>query len=90
MYAQVEFSSGAAKELRIPDGTIVIDGQGTRVLVVDSTNHLHYQKVVLGKDYGTESQVLSGVKPTDPLVQNATDNFLEGEVVQIAPQAAKT
>ena len=83
MYAQVVFAPDSVKQLRIPSATIVIDATGTRVIVIDSTNHMHYQVVVLGRDYGTEAEVVSGVKAGDHLVANASENLTDGELVQV-------
>ena len=90
MYAQVQFSPGSERKLRIPDASIVIDSNGTRVVVVDSANHIHYQVVVLGRDYGTEAEVVTGVKASDRLVSNASENMTEGETVQILKETKKS
>jgi RND family efflux transporter MFP subunit len=90
MYAQVEFTPGAERKLRIPDAAIVVDSNGTRVIVVDATNHIHYQKVVLGRDYGTEAEVVTGVKASDRLVSAPSENMQDGGAVQILKGAAKS
>jgi len=90
MYAQVEFTPGAERKLRIPDAAIVVDSNGTRVVVVDATNHIRFQKVVLGRDYGTEAEVVTGVKLSDQLVSDASENMLDGGAVQILKGVAKS
>jgi len=83
MYAEAEFSPGDEKELRVPSGAIVVDAEGTKVVVVDQTNHIHYRKVTLGRDYGTEAAVLSGLSANETIAGNATDNWTDGQLVQV-------
>ena len=90
MYAQVEFSPNSVKQLRVPSAAIVIDSNGTRVITVDSTNHIHFKVVVLGRDYGTEAEVVTGVLAGDRLVSNASEDMQDGEAVQILPEAKKS
>jgi RND family efflux transporter MFP subunit len=84
MYAMVDFSSGSEKELRVPADALIIDGKGTRVVVVDPQGKIHYRLVTLGRDYGTESAVINGLKLGDRLVANPTDDLTEGEKVTVA------
>jgi len=38
--------------------------------------------VVLGKDYGTEVEVLSGLRPSDLIIMNPPDSLTSGAVVR--------
>jgi RND family efflux transporter MFP subunit len=89
MYAQVVFSPGSERELRIPDSALIVDAEGTKVVLLDAGNHIHYQKVVLGRDYGTEAEVITGLKPSDRVVSNASDDWQEGQTAQVLKPAAK-
>lgn len=83
MYAQVEIpSANVAKTIRIPENTLEIDSEGTRVLVVDSQSQAHWRKVEIGRDYGTELEVLTGIGPDDLLVANPSDEIKDGETVK--------
>jgi RND family efflux transporter MFP subunit len=84
MYAQVKIDPPAdAKAIRVPSGALQIDASGTRVIVVDADGTIHYKKVVLGKDYGTEVEVLSGISLTDRLANNPPDGLADGEKVEV-------
>jgi RND family efflux transporter MFP subunit len=85
MYAEVTFPGGGQKFLRVPASTLVIDAKGTRVVVVGSDNHIHFRKVTLGRDYGTETEVLQGLQPTERLVANPTDDLQDGQTVEVGP-----
>jgi hypothetical protein len=42
--------------------------------------------VVIGRDYGAEVEILSGLDATDQLVLNPSDSLENGQVVHVAPQ----
>lgn len=84
MFADVDISPPSqAKSLRVPSNVIVIDSKGTRVVVVDDQNHAHYVPVTLGRDYGTEIEVLTGLKPTDRMISDPSDDVKDGGPVSI-------
>jgi hypothetical protein len=37
----------------------------------------------LGRDYGTEAAVLSGLSANETIAGNATDNWTDGQLVQV-------
>jgi RND family efflux transporter MFP subunit len=81
MFAQVQFDTGGQSALRVPSNTLIIDSKGNRVAIVGADNKVHYQTVVIGKDFGTEVEILDGVKATDRLISNPSDELQEGETV---------
>ncbi len=84
MYAQVEFTGKQAKPLlRVPADTLIIDGQGTRVATVTKDHKLHFQTVRMGRDYGKEVEITQGLNANQPLVENPTDDLLEGMPVHV-------
>ena len=42
--------------------------------------------VVLGKDYGDEVEVVSGIEATDSVIVNPPDSLRSGEVVRVVSQ----
>jgi RND family efflux transporter MFP subunit len=84
MYAQVRITPAKAQEtLRIPANTLLFDSQGTRVAIVGSDNKIHLEPIKEGRDFGKELEVLSGLKTTDRLVTNPTDELQDGTTVQV-------
>ncbi|MCW3094874.1 MAG: family efflux transporter, subunit [Chthonomonadaceae bacterium] len=82
-YAQVEFGGIQAKpHMRIPANALVIGAEGTRVAIVTKANKVHFQPVVLGADYGQETEVVSGLEGNESLVTNASDDLKEGSSVK--------
>lgn len=83
MYAQVHFV-GASNErlLLVPANTLQIRSSGAIVAVVKS-GRVHLQPVTLGRDFGTEVEVKSGVVEGDQLVVNAGDEIVDGATVRV-------
>jgi membrane fusion protein, multidrug efflux system len=84
MYAHVTLAAPSTTQLLyLPDNTILIDSKGTRVATVDSSHRIHFKEVTLGRDFGTKSEILGGLNPSDVVVQNPTDDLQEGMVVSV-------
>ena len=84
MYAHVTLTAPSKSPLLyLPDNTILIDSKGTRVATVDASHKIHFEEVALGRDFGTKSEITSGLAPTDVVVQNPTDDLQEGMTVSV-------
>ena len=83
MFAQVAFDSGTARFVRVPSSALVVDAAGRRVVAVDDQNRVHFRKIVLGRDYGTESEVEQGIAATDRLVANPSEDLRDGQQVTV-------
>jgi RND family efflux transporter MFP subunit len=88
MYAQASITSAqSAPTIIISGDTIVIRADGPQVAVVREDGRVHFQKIVLGRDYGTETEVPSGLAGGESLVINPGDDIQEG--VQVKAQVAR-
>jgi membrane fusion protein, multidrug efflux system len=84
MYAHARFSlPSPTAALLIPDNAILIDAKGQRIVVVDSSNKIRIKPVQLGRDFGTKTEILSGLDAQDRVVQNPADDLSEGMPVSI-------
>jgi RND family efflux transporter MFP subunit len=85
MYAQVKFViTRAHPPWLIPANTLVIRPDGPQVAVLGEDHKVHYQKVVVGRDYGTEIELVSGLSGAESLITNPTDDLSEGTPVQVS------
>jgi RND family efflux transporter MFP subunit len=83
-YAQVTFSGKSAHSLlHIPATTLIIDAQGTRVATVTKDNKVHFKSVQIGRDFGKDVEILSGISDDESLITNPTDDLQEGAQVQV-------
>jgi membrane fusion protein, multidrug efflux system len=88
MYAHVSLSlPNPNPTLYLPDNTLLIDSKGTRVATVDTSNKIHFKDVKLGRDFGAETEILSGITSEEQVVQNPTDDLREGTTVSVQPAA---
>jgi RND family efflux transporter MFP subunit len=84
MYAQVKFAvHRSAPALLIPGDTLVMGRQGPRVAIVTPDRHIHFRKVQLGQDFGSEVEVTSGLSAGERVVVNPTDSVREDAVVEV-------
>lgn len=80
MYAQVRFTVPRSKAVTIvPGNAVVANAQGTRVVTVTEDGHIHFLPVELGRDLGSEVEVLSGLKGNERVVTNPSDTLAEGQ-----------
>lgn len=69
--------------LIVPDNVLVSNGGGMQVAAVTRDQKVHYLKVVIGRDYGQQAEILSGLQGNEQLIVNPTTNLVEGTQVQI-------
>jgi RND family efflux transporter MFP subunit len=83
MYGQVKFSSArrTAPPL-IPGDTLLIRSNGTMVALLGPDRKVHFQKIEVGRDYGHEIEVVSGLAEGQVVIVNPTDEIKEGVTVQ--------
>lgn len=83
MYAQVKFSIARVNAPPlIPGDTLLIRASGTQVALVGPDRKVHFQKIEVGRDYGPEIEVLSGLTVGQTVIINPSDEIREGVVVQ--------
>lgn len=88
MYAQVLLAGKLSAATTVVSGdTLVIRSDGPQVAVVQDGGKIHYQKVLLGRDFGAETEVTSGLDGGELLVINPGDDIREGAVIK--PRMAK-
>jgi len=86
MYAQVQLPTGDGHaSLRVPADVLKVDAKGTRIGVVDAQQRIHFRDVVIGRDFGPEVEIVSGIQATDKLVENPSDDLKDGGKVDAVP-----
>ena len=70
--------------LLIPAAALVYNAEGTRVAVLDSAQHVHFQPVEVEGDFGADVVgISSGLKADDRIVTNPGARLTDGEAVKI-------
>jgi RND family efflux transporter MFP subunit len=89
MYAQVKLSTDRDNPpVLIPDPAVVVKPEGQFVITVSKEGNVHYQQVKLGRDFGHESEVLSGLTPGTVIATEPSNDLKEGQ--KISTRFAKT
>jgi multidrug efflux pump subunit AcrA (membrane-fusion protein) len=85
-YLQVKFVfRRVIPSIRIPAAAIVVRNGPRMVAVLDAHHAVHYRDVQLGRDYGDEIEVLTGLNAGDTVVIHPGDDIPEGTVVEPVP-----
>ena len=69
--------------ITVPASTLLFRGDGLRVAVVRD-GRAQLVPVTIGRDYGTNVEVLSGLQPTDQVIAAPSDSLTSGTRVEIA------
>jgi membrane fusion protein, multidrug efflux system len=73
--------------LTVPTSALLFEAEGKEVAIVTSENKIHFQKIVPGRDFGTEIEVTSGLKGDEQIVANPGEQMTEG--VAVTPETEK-
>lgn len=88
-YAEVAFkTSGGVHALRIPANTLLIRSEGPMVATVGSDGHALLKPVTIGRDLGSQIELVSGVDVSDRLIVNPPDGIQNGERLNVVEPAS--
>jgi len=88
-YATVRVpTSVLGKILILPDNTLIFRGKDQQVGVVDAKGVVQLRDVKVGRDFGVQSEILSGVTESDKVIVNPSDSLTTGTVVHVASSIA--
>jgi RND family efflux transporter MFP subunit len=83
-YAHVRFDLGTQSALpRIPVTSLLFRSSGLWVATVPDGHRVALHKIVPGRDFGTEIEVVEGVGVSDAVVANPPDSLTDGASVRV-------
>jgi len=83
-YATVRVPQSAlGKILILPDNTLIFRGKNQQVGVVDAKGVVQLRDVKVGRDFGIQSEILSGVTESDKVIVNPSDSLTSGTIVRV-------
>ena len=86
-YAEVHMALPGARALIVPVSSVLFRAEGLRVGVVREGTTGSYTvemvPVTLGKDFGNEVEITSGITERDRIIENAPDSLTSGTVVRV-------
>ena len=90
MYVQVDLNLPRKDPpLLIASDTLVVRPEGTLVALIGEGNKVHFQRILVGRDFGDRIEVLSGMKPGEKAIVNPNDSVQEGVRVHPIAGSAK-
>ncbi len=82
MYGEVEFKLQRNQPpLLVPSDAIITGRDGTRVAMLQN-GKVHFAKVTLGRDNGAQTEILSGIKASDQIIINPSNELQENARVK--------
>jgi RND family efflux transporter MFP subunit len=90
-YAQVHIKLQSNRPaLVVPINTLLFRPDGTQVAVVQNDQKVALIKVVIGRDFGTEVEIASGLDANAAVIVNPSDSLTAGTPVRVMKEAPKT
>jgi len=87
-YAEVHLKLPAAKStVIIPVTSLIFRSEGLRVAVIRQGRAMMLP-IALGRDFGTEVEVVSGLAGNEAVITNPPDSLVDGEEVRVAAPGA--
>lgn len=84
-YAQVVFRLPSNPDvLRIPTSALVFRKQGLQVATLGPGDKIELKSVTLGRNLGTDVEVVSGLSASDRVVDSPPDSLASGDLVHVA------
>jgi RND family efflux transporter MFP subunit len=80
VYMQIPTSTNI---LRLPVNTLLFRADGLSVATVNNKNQIFLKPVKLGRDFGNDVEIVSGVLPNDRIIVNPPDGAYNGQSVKI-------
>jgi RND family efflux transporter MFP subunit len=88
-YAEVHFDlPGNPQMVRIPTSALVFRQDDMQVAVVGAGDRVELRPVKLGRNLGTDVEVLTGLAPSDRVIESPPDSLATGDHVSIANAAS--
>src|SRR5437588_3391996 len=84
-YCNVHFEIPTdANLVKVPSTALITGNQGTQVATLDSNNKVVLTSVKLGRDLGDSVEVISGLTPSDRIINSPTETLVTGDAVRVA------
>jgi hypothetical protein len=68
--------------------TLIFKASGLQVAIVKNGKTLALVPVIPGRDFGTDIEIIAGLKGDESVVMNPSDSLTEGTVVRLADTSA--
>lgn len=82
LYAKVRIPVGEKEVILVPRASVVEKGQLTGVYAVDEKGLVMYRLVRVGKSYGSNVEILSGLNANEKIITTGVEKAIDGGVIK--------
>jgi multidrug efflux pump subunit AcrA (membrane-fusion protein) len=85
-YAEVHFSvpaQDAGRSFLLPANVLLFRGDGLHVATVDAHDRVQLKPVTVGRDYGSQIEIVSGLSADDHVILSPPDSLVSGAPVRV-------
>jgi RND family efflux transporter MFP subunit len=83
-YAEVHFRVPRPRTaVLLPASALIFRSEGARVAIVEDDSTVRLVPVTLGRDFGTEIEVIEGLTGKEGIVANPPDSLVDGQTVRV-------
>jgi RND family efflux transporter MFP subunit len=87
-FAQVRFNlPDNPTTLRIPTSALIFRENGPQLAILGPGDKVELRSIKLGRNLGTEFEVLAGLKPSETIINSPPDSLSQDEQVRVAKDA---
>ncbi|HEY2341781.1 MAG TPA: efflux RND transporter periplasmic adaptor subunit [Chthoniobacteraceae bacterium] len=85
-HAEVQFAISEDKPiLMLPSNALLFRSEGPQAGVVDASGKVQLRSLGLGRDFGRELEILTGISEGEHVILNPADSLMDGAVVRAVP-----
>jgi RND family efflux transporter MFP subunit len=91
-YAEVHFRvapEDAGRSFLLPANVLLFRGDGLHVATVDAHDHVVLKPVTIGRDYGAQIEIVSGVSANDHVILSPPDSLVGGALVRVVKRTGR-
>ena len=74
----------------LPVSSLIFRAEGLQAAVLRNGDTAHLVTITLGRDYGTQVEVLTGLQPGDPVIDSPPDSLTDNERVRVVQAQSAT
>src|SRR5579875_4056483 len=89
-YAEVHFElppGSGGKSFTLPANVLLDRGDGLHVATVDERDRVVMKPVVIGRDYGSAIEIVSGLSSNDEVILSPPDSLVDGASVRVVKRS---
>ncbi len=91
-YAEVHFRvvpEDAGRSFLLPANVLLFRGDGLHVATVDAHDHVVLKPVTIGRDYGAQIEIVSGLSANDHVILSPPDSLVGGALVRVVKRTGR-